>query len=411
MTEVKQEKIAKFRPQVANRNRHTQRGTGALEASMRKLGYVAPMTAAASGEIIDGSARLETSAIVFDDDVLVVEHDGLRPIVMVRTDIADANTPEARQIATAANRIAQLNLDWDVEGLLADAQSGLDMTGLFEQSELDAMLAELTPPNVGADTDPQVDKAEELRQKWGVELGQLWQLGPHRLACGDCTDRAVVDRLMGGERAQACITDPPYGTASGSKVQKRGDRIETFDIEWDKEAPIDWIAPMFECLDDGSAVVSFWDNKEITTLWNALKGGGFNTLQTVYWKKTTVPQPRPNFCSSIESSVFARKPGKVLCWNGGGATPNVFDANRAAGNERVAHETQKPLSLFTWLIELVTGQGHIIYEPFAGSGTTLIAAHNLSRRCRAVEISPAYCAVILQRFLNHTGIEPELLAA
>lgn len=146
--EIKLASIDKFRPQRANRNKHKERGMGVLESSMRKLGYVAPMTASADGEIIDGSARLETSAIVFDDDVLVVEHDGQRPIVMVRTDIPNADTPEARQIAIAANRIASLNLDWDVEGLLADAASGLDLSGLFAQSELDEMLAELTPPNV-----------------------------------------------------------------------------------------------------------------------------------------------------------------------------------------------------------------------------------------------------------------------
>lgn len=158
---VKQSTIDQFRPQRANRNKHKERGMGALEVSMRKLGYVAPMTAAASGEIIDGSARLETSAIVFDDDVLVVEHDGQRPIIMVRTDIANADTPEARQIAIAANRIAQVNLEWDVEGLLADAQSGLDLSGLFSQQELDDMLAGVTPPNfqpVGVEEQPRLDQ-------------------------------------------------------------------------------------------------------------------------------------------------------------------------------------------------------------------------------------------------------------
>jgi DNA modification methylase len=234
-------------------------------------------------------------------------------------------------------------------------------------------------------------------------------MGKHRLICGDCTDKATVERLMQGERAQAVVTDPPYGTASGSKVQKRGDRIETFDIEWDKEAPIDWIPIALECLDDGSAILSFWDNKDITRLWDSLKNTGFNPLQTVYWKKTTVPQPRPNFCSSIESAVFARKPGKVLCWNGGGATPNVFDANRAAGNERVAHETQKPLSLFSWLIGLITDANHLVYEPFGGSGTAIIACEQLNRQCRAVEISPAYCAVILQRYKDSTNVEPVLI--
>ena len=145
MTEVKQEKIANFRPQRRNLNKHKQRGMGTLETSMRQRGYVAPMTAAADGEIIDGSARLETSAIVFDDDVLVIHHDGTKPIIMVRDDIVSADSPEAREISIAANRVAQLNLDWDAEQLLVDAQAGLDLAGLFDQSELDAMLASLTP--------------------------------------------------------------------------------------------------------------------------------------------------------------------------------------------------------------------------------------------------------------------------
>lgn len=140
---IKQSTIDNFRPQKANRNRHKMRGMGALESSMRKVGYVAPMTAAADGEIIDGSARLETSAIVFDDDVLVVHHDGTKPVIMVRDDIPNAETPEAKQIALAANRIAELNLDWDAEGLLADAQAGLDMTGLFSENEIDELMLEL----------------------------------------------------------------------------------------------------------------------------------------------------------------------------------------------------------------------------------------------------------------------------
>lgn len=146
MAKIEDGNIESFRPQMRNANKHSQRGMGTLEASMRKHGYVSPMTAAADGEIIDGSARLETVANVFDDDVLVVEHDGTRPIVMVRTDIASADTPEARAISIEANRIAQLNLTWDAEVLLADMQSGVDLSGIFNQDELDALLAGLVDP-------------------------------------------------------------------------------------------------------------------------------------------------------------------------------------------------------------------------------------------------------------------------
>lgn len=161
MAEVKQEKIEKFRPQRRNLNRHKQRGMGTLETSMRRRGYVAPITATADGEVIDGSARLETSAIVFGDDVLVVHHDGTKPVIMVRDDIASADSPEAREISIAANRVAELNLDWDIEELLVDVQSGVDVAGLFDQSELDALMAELVTPNfspVGIEDQPRLDQ-------------------------------------------------------------------------------------------------------------------------------------------------------------------------------------------------------------------------------------------------------------
>jgi len=152
------DRLDKFRPQRRNSNKHTQRGSGMLEASMRQYGYVAPMTAAADGEIIDGSARIETSATVFGDDVLVVHHDGTKPVIMVRDDIPSADTPEARAISVAANRIAQVNLDYDAEALLGDLQAGVDLAQFWRKDELDELLADLQPKTdelAGVDVVPQ----------------------------------------------------------------------------------------------------------------------------------------------------------------------------------------------------------------------------------------------------------------
>ena len=192
MAKVTTDKLDKFRPQTRNANRHTQRGMGQLEASMRKYGYVTPMTAAADGEIIDGSARAETGATVFGDDVLVVHHDGTKPVIMVRDDIPSADTPQAREISIAANRIAQVNLDFDPEVLLADLQAGVDLAQFWRQDELDELLADLTPKTTG-DTEPQVDRAEELRQLWGVEPGQLWGMKPFYV-CPKCKKIHWLDK-------------------------------------------------------------------------------------------------------------------------------------------------------------------------------------------------------------------------
>ena len=153
MAKVTTDKLGKFRPQTRNANRHTQRGMGQLEASMRKYGYVTPMTAAADGEIIDGSARAETGATVFGDDVIVVHHDGTKPVIMVRDDIPSADTPEAREISIAANRIAQVNLDFDPEVLLEDLQAGVDLSGLWFEHELDALTVEIQSSDVEPPTE------------------------------------------------------------------------------------------------------------------------------------------------------------------------------------------------------------------------------------------------------------------
>ena len=140
MAKLTDGKLENYKPQVRNANKHTQRGMGVLETSMRKYGYVSPMTAAADGEIIDGSARIETSATVFGDDVLVVHHDGRKPVIMVRDDIASADSPEARAISIAANRIAQINLDFDAEVILEDLNAGVDLSAMYFDHELDALI-------------------------------------------------------------------------------------------------------------------------------------------------------------------------------------------------------------------------------------------------------------------------------
>lgn len=154
MAKVTADKLERFRTQTRNSNRHTQRGMGQLEASMRKYGYVTPMTAAADGEIIDGSARAETGATVFGDDVLVVHHDGTKPVIMVRDDIPSADTPEAREISIAANRIAQVNLDFDAEQILADLNGGANLSAFWFDNELSDLIAadeQTDLNNVGAD--------------------------------------------------------------------------------------------------------------------------------------------------------------------------------------------------------------------------------------------------------------------
>jgi hypothetical protein len=137
-----QTKISQLKPQRRNANRHTQRGMKSLEESIQRDGWIGALTVAANGETFDGSARLETSVATGFEDAIVVETDGTRPIVHVRTDIPTADDERAVRLGIAANRVAQTNLDWDPQ-VLAELTGSNALDGLFYDEEIDRILANL----------------------------------------------------------------------------------------------------------------------------------------------------------------------------------------------------------------------------------------------------------------------------
>jgi len=141
--EVEELKLSSFKVQQKNANAHTERGLEALGNAYSEVGYVAPMTAAANGELLDGSARLEKAEEQFSDEALVIRHDGKKPIIMVREDIETADSPKAKMISYGANRIGELGLDWDAAQIAKDLDEGLDIHGLFEDHELEELMKEI----------------------------------------------------------------------------------------------------------------------------------------------------------------------------------------------------------------------------------------------------------------------------
>lgn len=134
-------KLTDYRPQARNTNKHTPRGMGALEKSIQQDGWIGAITVAADGETFDGSARIEVGAATGFEDAIVVESDGSKPVIHIRTDIPTADDPRAKRLGVAANRVAELNLAYDVDELLASVADGVDLSALFRQDELDALLA------------------------------------------------------------------------------------------------------------------------------------------------------------------------------------------------------------------------------------------------------------------------------
>ena len=197
------------------------------------------------------------------------------------------------------------------------------------------------------------------------------------------------------QSVDSIVTDPPYGTTDGrSKREMRGDSTVSFGFDWDKVLPTAWLKEAARVIRPGGSVMVFTDNRAVGHLWDAGEAAGLSALQTFYWEKPdSTPNPRKNFSSAVESGVFFRAPGKVLCWNGGGWCRNIFRAplaHKETDGVTRYHPTEKPVSLMRWLVELVTPPGGLVLDPFMGSGSTGVAALLGGRRFSGVELNDDY---------------------
>lgn len=401
-----------IRPQRRNANRHTQRGMQALETSLAKDGWIGAITVAADGETFDGSARVEkTAENGMLEEAIIVDSDGTRPIVVRRVDIATATDPRAVRLSVAANRVASLNLEWEPDVLASIADSGVDLGALFTADEWADVAMPALPDAGGGGDEFDATPADGPTR---TALGELWSIGGvHRLLVGDCTDAANVARLMGEERAQGVVSDPPYGQKKAGKPHHFtggvGQRkvFKTAFVDPDAWAdPIDWIPLLMDCCDGNWFVMAGGERMLDVGVELQRTEMIFGALFT--WKKTNAPPGMGNYprtdCEYIwwmrgrDASCKAMSLFNSLVVEMPMPQAGAFASERITkdGGEAV-HPTQKPTSLIELFIQGGVIENGIVLDPFLGSGTTLIAAHRTGRRCYGMEIAPRYADVILRR--------------
>lgn len=428
--------IGSLTPYARNARTHSADQIAQLVASMREFGFTNPVLIDAQGEIIAGHGR-----------VMAAQQLGLSIVPCLR--LGHLSEVQKRAYVIADNKLA-LNAGWDEDLLALELQAltaagfDLELTG-FAEGELEELLDSLdtdpAPEATEGDTEPEIARAEELRQKWGVETGQLWQLGEHRLLCGDSTRAEDVALVMGVERADICFTSPPYG-------QQRDYRDGATEKVSDWDALMRGVFNNLPMAEAGQVLVNlglihrdgewlpYWDG------WIAwMREQGWRRFGWYVWDQG--PGMMGDWCGRLAPShefVFhfnrqSIKPKKTkeklpesiqINDHGGGhrkkdgtvsarsnpelslQTHKIPDSvirvmrHKARGIE-CAHSAVFPVALPE---ELISAWPGIAYEPFSGSGTTLIACENLGRKCRAIEISPAYVAVALERWHQHTGRTP-----
>ena len=395
-----------IRPQRKNANRHTQRGMGLLESSIEKDGWIGAITTAADGETFDGSARVEVTArMAMLDDPIVIDSDGTRPIVVRRVDIPNADDPRAKRLGIAANRVGQVNLEWEPDVLAALAEE-MDLGGLFRPDEL-AEYAQPSAPEPGGGGDDFDDTPDDGPTR--AQLGDLWVIGGvHRLLVGDCTDPANVARLMGTDKAEMIWTDPPYGVAIGDKNKflnsiAPSNRVEE-NLEndtLDEPALMEMLRGAFKnaaahCLAGGA-----WYVAAPAGPLHVLFGLALKELdiwhQTIQWVKNnaTFAPLGVDYHWRAEPIFYGWLPGAAHRYYGGRQQDTVWEIDRPQASPD--HPTMKPIELVQRAVENNSKRGNIVLDMFLGSGTTLIAAHRTGRRCYGMEIAPRYADVILRR--------------
>jgi hypothetical protein len=305
------------------------------------------------------------------------------------------NSKTAAEANIAAN-LGAGEWDWDKianEWDASDLKSwGMDFDELrtwkHDLSGLSEMLKSSEEEPV--DAEPQIDKAEELNKIWQVNTGDLWKIGEHRLLCGDSTKREDVERVMGGENIDLTLTDPPYGV--DFHYESHNDT---------KENLLELIRLVIEpCI-------------MLSRVMLVTPGNG-----------NQYDYPKPTWTLSWQYHGVGRGPWGFTCWQpvlaygkdpflarGMGCRPDSIDKlPNDPDQKELGHSCPKPIGLWSWMLQRGSAiEGDIVYDPFLGSGTTMVACQNLSRKCRGIEISPNYCAVVLQRMQDaFPGIEIKL---
>lgn len=361
----------------ANVRRHGEKNLSAIKSSLSRFGQQKPIVVDADGIVRAGNGTWTAAKAL-----------GWKEITVVRTDLKGS---EATAYAIADNRTGEL-AEWDEDALaqtlaalqIEDEELALD-TG-FDAKEIDALLA---PDEVTEDEFPE-PPADPI-----TKPGDLWTLGDHRLLCGDSTKAEDVERLMAGAKAESVMTDPPYGMSYKGKVFGKGGLENDGEDEFEKVLT-DAVSNL--PVSDAAVAICFSPSR-LDGYFRATAPLNFHRLLTIY-KPNRMGYPwRGWILTSEVVGIFSMGSPS---WGDGKACHDVYVFKYEDRPDRsIDHPTVKPLKIIADVLEKLGGGS--VYDPFLGSGTTLIAAEQLGRKCYGMEISPAYCDVIVKRWETLTG--------
>jgi DNA modification methylase len=381
-------RVADLVPYARNARTHSPAQVAQIAASIREFGFTNPVLFDGERGIIAGHGRVMAARQLGLIEVPTIELSHL--------------TPTQRRAYVLADNGLALSAGWDNEmlrlelGELNSEGFDLALTG-FGEDELAGFLLE---PTTGLTDPDEVPAPPEIPVS---RLGDVWVLGQHRIICGDSTDPLVVQALLAGVRPHLMVTDPPYGVLydpawrnaalPGSNTARTGKVLNDHRADW-REA---W------ALFPGDVAYVWHGALHATTVAESLTSCGFEIRAQVIWAKERLVMGRGHYHWQHEPCWYAVRGGATGHWSGDRKQTTLWSIPSRDQDATTTHGTQKPVECMRRPIENNSSPGQAIYEPFSGSGTTIIAAEMSGRACHAVELSPAYVDVAVLRWEAFTG--------
>ena len=382
-------------PYARNSRTHDDAQVAQIAASIKEFGWTNPVLLDGENGIIAGHGRVMAASKLGEKEVPTIE-------------LSHMDENQKRAYIIADNKLA-LNAGWDNEMLalelkdLSDAGYDLGLTG-FDPDEIDA----LNPQVIEGLTDE--DAVPEVPEEPVTKLGDIYQLGNHRLMCGDSTSIDAVDKLMDKQKADMVFTDPPYGVSYTGGLQDSGkglkgnarEMIKNDDIDLYEEA-----VTVASIVCDGPIFMFYADTVPFG-LYRGIENVGGEVVALLIWKKkggygALGASYKPNH----EPCVLWKKKGAKLNFIGSTKENRIWEEDKEGVNK--LHPTQKPVAIPKRAIS--NHDAKIVLDLFGGSGSTMIACEELGRNARLMELDPKYCDVIVKRWEEFTGKKAELLNA
>ena len=398
---MKKAKVSQFKQDPQNLNLGNDKGNAILQQSIQELGAGRSILVDKNGFIIAGNKTAQAALNEGLDDAIIVETAGDKLVVVQRTDLDLSTDPRAKQLAIADNRVAEINLEWDTEAL-KELATEIDLSWLEIDNSFIEELEKIAEAN----------NAEELEREEGltdedevpddadvetrVKKGDVWQLGRHRVMCGDSTFIDDVDKLMDGKKADMVFTDPPYNInfkpQRGTHGAIENDNMDTEDFKT-------WLSDVFNLVYQNQKNDSFsivWCGWSTIEQFHPVLKQMYDVKSLHIWVKNNFgigyysrPKYEPFFLLLKGSPPVPEK-----------APADVWEFAKV---HKTIHSCEKPVGLIEEIFSYYSQSKELVIDVFLGSGSTLIACEKTGRTCYGMELSEKYCDVILKRWEDFTG--------